>query len=318
MQDQKQSNPEFHYMTEKIQEAYDIIEHSPVTVFLWKSAPGWPVEFVTENVEELFGYTSREFKSGDVSYMNILHPDDVQRVVHEVREHSQHKEIQHFTQEYRIITKKGMIKWLDDRTYIRRDESGNITHYQGIVIDITERKYAENLNTVRALQHAVVAELGLQALAGEDLPVLMKAAVTKVAQVLHADYCKILEFLPERKVFFLKAGVGWKEGLVGEALIEAGLDSQAGYTLCSDTPVIVEDLRSETRFSGPSLLHDHHVISGMSVLIQGEDQPFGVMGVHTIELRTFTEDDVHFLQSVCQRSGSDHSAQSDRTRFTRE
>jgi len=92
--------------------------------------------------------------------------------------------------------------------------------------------------------------------------------------------------------------VGWKEGLVGRATLGTGLDSQAGYTLVSGVPVIVEDLRKETRFSGPPLLYDHGVISGVSCIIAGEGRPFGVLGVHTVKRRTFHEGDVFFLQSV--------------------
>ncbi|MBW2608111.1 MAG: PAS domain S-box protein, partial [Deltaproteobacteria bacterium] len=44
---------------------------------------------------------------------------------------------------YRIVTKDGKEKWVEDKTYIRRDKTGRITHYQGIVEDITERKHAE-------------------------------------------------------------------------------------------------------------------------------------------------------------------------------
>ena len=112
------------------------------------------------------------------------------------------------------------------------------------------------------------------------------------------EYTKVLEFLPADDSFRLVAGVGWKPGLVGHARIPAGKDSQAGYTLLSDEPVTVEDLRMESRFSGPPLLHDHGVISGMSIIIGGEDGPFGVFGVHTRRNRVFTEDDVHFLETV--------------------
>jgi two-component system nitrate/nitrite response regulator NarL len=92
--------------------------------------------------------------------------------------------------------------------------------------------------------------------------------------------------------------VGWEEGLVGNATVGAGNDSQAGYTLLSEEPVIVEDLGAEQRFSGPPLLHEHGVVSGMSVIIHGRDGPFGVLGVHTKNRRRFTEDDVNFLQTV--------------------
>ena len=93
--------------------------------------------------------------------------------------------------------------------------------------------------------------------------------------------------------------LGWQEGLVGRATVSAGMHSQAGYTLAADKAVIVEDMRTETRFSGPPLLHDHGVVSGMSCIILGaEDRPWGVLGAHTTSLRRFTKDDIAFLQGV--------------------
>jgi len=133
-------------------EAYSIINRSPAVVFLWKNAEEWPVEFASDNVKELFGYTVDEFRSGKVSYVATVHPDDVERVVEEVSTFGKEKERKEFFHEpYRIITKNGEVKWLDDRTYIRRDENGNITHYEGIVMDITDRmrieEYKKKLET---------------------------------------------------------------------------------------------------------------------------------------------------------------------------
>ncbi|MBE2202387.1 MAG: PAS domain-containing protein, partial [Anaerolinea sp.] len=70
------------------------------------------------------------------------HPDDLERVAQEVGDYSA-SGVAQFTQEYRVITKDGQVRWTDDRTHIIRSETGEITHYQGIVIDITERKLAE-------------------------------------------------------------------------------------------------------------------------------------------------------------------------------
>lgn len=151
---------------------------------------------------------------------------------------------------------------------------------------------------VRARQQAAVAELGLRALAGIDLTALLDEAVERVADTLQVEYSKVLELLPDGDALLLRAGVGWQAGLVGQATVSAGLGSQAGYTLVSHEPVIVEDLSAETRFSGPPLLHDHGVVSGISVIIQGEGRPFGVMGAHTTSRRTFTPDDIHFLQAI--------------------
>jgi len=162
--------------------------------------------------------------------------------------------------------------------------------------ETTGRKRTVELLKARVGQQAVVAELGQHALACTDLSILMNEAVALVARTLEVEYCKILELLPDRNALLLRAGVGWKEGLVGQATVGTG-ESEAGYALLSKVPVIVEDLRTETRFSGP-LLHDHGVVSGISVIIPGQDRPFGVLGAHATTRRIFTQDDIHFLQAV--------------------
>ncbi len=177
-------------------------------------------------------------------------------------------------------------------------ESGGRKFILGIFRNISEREETNKFLQQRLLQQEIVADLGQFALAGTDLNTLLETAVTKTAHVLKVEYTKVLELLPEGNAFLLRAGVGWKEGLVGSATVGAGADSQAGYTLMSKEPVIVADLRTDTRFSGPPLLHDHEVLSGMSVIIAGYDRPFGILGVHTTKRRTFTRDDINFVQSV--------------------
>lgn len=164
--------------------------------------------------------------------------------------------------------------------------------------DVTERKRAEEEIQTRARQQAAAAELGLRALAGTHLQTLLNEASALVAHTLGTEYCKVLELLPQGEDLLLRAGVGWKEGLVGHATVGGEINSQAGCTLLSSEPVIVRDLRLETRFSGPPLLFDHGVISGMSVIIQGHNRPFGILGAHTTQLRDFTRDDVNFLQGM--------------------
>jgi len=147
-------------------------------------------------------------------------------------------------------------------------------------------------------QQVAVAELGQRALAGLDLTTLMTDAATLVSRTLNIEFCEILEILPDRDVLLLRAGAGWNPGCVGQATVTGRRGSQAGFTLLSREPVIVEDLRTERRFSGPPLLVEHGVVSGMSVTIPGREAPFGVLGAHTAARRVFTRHDVHFLESI--------------------
>ncbi len=172
------------------------------------------------------------------------------------------------------------------------------------IVDAYELAYTEGLKDrikelkIREGQQAAVAEIGLRALSDIELNTLMNEAVTLVAKTLDVEYCKVLELLSDGKALLLKAGVGWKKGLVGHATVGTEKDSQAGYTLLSSKPVIVEDLRKEARFSGSPLLLEHGVISGMSVIIHGKDRPYGILGTHTTRRRKFTKYDVNFFQAM--------------------
>ncbi len=174
------------------------------------------------------------------------------------------------------------------------DSKGRLVGIVGISADISAEKEAQQLLWSHARQQSVAAELGRLALTGQDLDVFMQQLSEALAAALDLEYVKVLEWLPRQNRFLLRAGVGWQAGLVGTTM----LASLAEYALRIREPVIIEDLSSETRFEVPSLLLDHHVVSGMSVIITGNNQPFGMLGVHSRRARRFTKYDVDFVQVV--------------------
>lgn len=120
-----------------------VINRSPVVAFLWQNKENWPVEFVSDNVIELFGYSAEEFMSGKIVYSTTVSPDDIEKVNQEVSINSESGKENFVHEPYRIITKNGGTKWIEDMTIIRRDENNVITHYEGIVLDISKRVKAE-------------------------------------------------------------------------------------------------------------------------------------------------------------------------------
>jgi PAS domain S-box-containing protein len=118
-----------------------IVNSSPVIAFLWAASPGWPVIFVSENIIQ-FGYKVNDFIDGKISYEQLIHPDDWGRVVENTLKLTQQSNDE-YNQIYRIVTASGMIRYVDDRTVVRRDATGTPTHYQGILLDITDRIEAE-------------------------------------------------------------------------------------------------------------------------------------------------------------------------------
>lgn len=187
--------------------------------------------------------------------------------------------------------------WYILRIFPYRTVNGEIDGIVITFIDISDLRRAESEERQRRQQQSL-AELSHQALIGDDLDLLMAAATRQVAEVLEMELCKILELEPGGEMLFLRAGIGWHAGMVGNARVPTDGGAQAGYTLHSSGPVVVRDLLTETRFRAPQLLLDHAVRSGMSVTIPGNDGYYGVLGVHSRTPRAFAPYDVDYLQSV--------------------
>lgn len=115
----------------------------PVVVFKWKNSEGWPVVYISPNVKDVLGYTDKEFLSGAVPYTGIIPDEDIGRVSEEVLINSENGADSFEHKPYRIIRKDGKMVWVSDHTTILKDEEGNITHYLGYLVDITERKQTQ-------------------------------------------------------------------------------------------------------------------------------------------------------------------------------
>jgi len=251
--------------------------------------------FVNRSYADIFGYDSPEEVLRQETTFHHVAPRDRERL----RAYASARlrgEQPPAVYEFQGVKKDGSLIWLENR--------GRVVDWEGApaiqrtVVDVTEKRNAEAASMLRSSQQAVVAELGQQALAYRDVTALMNTAVTLAAKLLEADLCGLFELLPGGDKSLLRAGVGWKPGLVGRATADTGEFSEAGYTLLTRGPVVVEDWRAETRIAMPPLLRDHGAVSGITVIVGDPTQPFGVLGAHTKARRVFSADDVLFLKTI--------------------
>lgn len=161
-----------------------------------------------------------------------------------------------------------------------------------------------NIVFMPAHQQALIAHLSQKALLISDLDEFLNESTELLAKTFEADCCGISELLPGKQELLLKAGVGFKKEYINKVTIEAGRNSQGGYTLLRKGPVVVKDLSKETRFRPSRLFVEHNVKSGMSVIILGKNGPYGTIGVHSRKKLSFTQGDVLFLQSIANIIGT--------------
>lgn len=130
----------------------DLFEQGPVICFSRQLSPGWPVLQVTNNIHQ-FGYQAADFLAQELLFTEIVHPDDLARVTSEVTKNLA-QDIAKFEQDYRIITKNGEVRWVYDKTILKRDMSGGTVHATGYLLDITDRKLAELQPLQSSKQHS--------------------------------------------------------------------------------------------------------------------------------------------------------------------
>lgn len=115
-----------------------------LTLFVWKDTDNWPVNYVSDNVIATFGYSKQEFIDGGISFGQLLHRDDAERVNAEVEYLKSGKSGNSLTHEdYRVRHKNGHYIWVADTTIMRVDEATQEKLLFGYLIDITERKSLE-------------------------------------------------------------------------------------------------------------------------------------------------------------------------------
>jgi diguanylate cyclase (GGDEF)-like protein/PAS domain S-box-containing protein len=97
--------------------------------------------YISPRLDKLLGYTPAEWHGDPESWNKALHPADRERVL---LEHARSARDQiPFVCEYRVLHRNGHVVWVRDEATLIHDEDGHPTCWQGVVIDITERKELE-------------------------------------------------------------------------------------------------------------------------------------------------------------------------------
>lgn len=158
-----------------------------------------------------------------------------------------------------------------------------------------ERASAAEELAYRLRQQQLTAEYAFFALKTRDVQVLLQEATRVCAQGLQSQMCKVMEYLPAEHQFLVRAGVGWKPGVVGQARSGADTESPTGYAFKTGEPVISNHLEGESRFRTPTILVEHGIKRAINALIQSDGGRFGVLEVDSPVEGRFTEADLVFV-----------------------
>jgi len=145
-----------------------------------------------------------------------------------------------------------------------------------------------------------IARLALLALSERDVQPLLERAVVCVGETLGAVHAQVFELLPDGTTLLSRAAFGGERRAVNRVKVREPADSQAGFTLAANTPVIARSLRQETRFRPSRTQQNLGVLTSVSVPLFGRGaRPYGVFEVGWSSRPPISPEDIaDFLQGA--------------------
>jgi two-component system, cell cycle sensor histidine kinase and response regulator CckA len=124
-----------------------LAEQLPAITYIVEIRPFPHTVYISPQVLPLLGFTQEEWLAETEFWIRHLDPRDCERIMDTVRQHNQTGEP--FFLEYRVRAKDGRGVWLRNSATYQRDNTGRPVAVHGVMLDITERKLAEErLNTL--------------------------------------------------------------------------------------------------------------------------------------------------------------------------
>ena len=134
--------------TRELSNANIIVQNSPVILYRLRGEPSFPLIYISHNITKL-GHDPRALLASPSWAESLIYPED-QAKVGEAMARVLVKDAEGASIEFRLRTGDGALRWVENRYVPVRDKEGRLIEVEGIIIDITERKAAEEKITLLA------------------------------------------------------------------------------------------------------------------------------------------------------------------------
>lgn len=169
-----------------------------ITEVFWMTDPAKnEILYISPGYEKIWGRTCEDLYANPAGWMEAIHPDDRESVMGAARAK---QVLGSYDEEYRVIQPDGTLRWVRDRAFPIKDETGRVYRVTGIAQDITDRKLAEDqLRNAKEfsetlIQTANVIILGLDTDGNIDIfnETAKKITGYTLAELKHKNWFEIL------------------------------------------------------------------------------------------------------------------------------
>lgn len=132
---------------EKTQQYQSLISNVRGIVYQCSADRDFTMFFISDACLEITGYSTADYYNNKNLFGDIIHPDDKDEVWYEINKSTANE--RSFNISYRLITKKGDVRWVMDRGSVKYSSEHKQDILEGVITDITDRvKHQEELLSV--------------------------------------------------------------------------------------------------------------------------------------------------------------------------
>lgn len=280
-----------------------LLENIPIITYINDVSPESRTTYVSPQVGEFLGYSQNDFQVDPLLWVNIIHPDDRDRVLSENARTSE--TLDKFSVEYRLITKNGNVIWTRDEAIVVLDENRRPQYWLGIWSDITSIKESQKMQasafdalTRRSNQLQTASEVSRAATSILDLDELLPEVVELIRG--HFEYYYVGIFLADEKheSLILRAATGemGKKMVDSQHSLGIGNSSMVGWCVANNRARIALDVgKDAVHFKNPILPLTR---SELALPLRARGRVIGAMTIQSHLESAFSESDITALQTM--------------------
>jgi diguanylate cyclase (GGDEF)-like protein/PAS domain S-box-containing protein len=127
--------------TKELSDANIIVQNSPTILYRLRGEPTFPLMYISHNITK-FGHVAAQLVASPNWMKDLINPDDHEKIDAAMARVLE-KDAQGASIEFRMLTGDGSFRWVENRYVPVRNKEGQLIEVEGIILDITERKVAE-------------------------------------------------------------------------------------------------------------------------------------------------------------------------------
>ena len=163
----------------------NLVEQIPAVIYLTSFDMDGKILYISPRIETLLGYQSREWMTNHSFHEKCIYPEDRLKVMTELI--NSRKNGSEYSLEYRMIAGNDQVIWVHDQGKRINDHVGDPLFYQGIIVDITDRKLAEAARNKEAQYTQMLIGVATRLNSQLDLDLVLNSLCKETAGLLNVD-----------------------------------------------------------------------------------------------------------------------------------